>query len=448
MTGLVAHRRAMEVASQNIANANTEGYSRQRLDLQAIGGPEIPGLHAQAQAVGSGVTVNNVQRVRDAYLENRARADHAQGEYFNTKADLLDRVQQVFNEPSDTALQSQLGELWNSFGDLANRPNDPAARTAALQRGAIVADTIRGTSNTLGSLWDSNREAVDTTVSEINTAAQQVADLNKSIVASKALSQPDNELLDKRDLLIIKLAELSGARGTSRDDGSVDLSIDGSSLVYGSSARVLQMTGAAEIKDRLTLPVQLKWADNGAAASVSSGRVAAVLESITTTIPKYLTKVDDVASALAMAVNTQHQAGFDKAGNPGKEFYSGTTADTIQLALTSPDDLAAAGVAGPTVDGTNADKLAELSKDDTGPDRTYRQMVVDLGVEGQTVQRRAQIQASVVTDSDAARVGESGVSLDEEMTNMVAAERAFQAAAKVISTIDDMLDTIINRMGR
>jgi flagellar hook-associated protein 1 FlgK len=149
-----------------------------------------------------------------------------------------------------------------------------------------------------------------------------------------------------------------------------------------------------------------------------------------------------------ITVNVQHQAGFDLAGHAGKALFSGTTADTIQLAVTNPDELAAASVPDGSFDGSNADKLADLARKDTGPDRKYRQLVVDLGVEAQTVDRRVTVQTSVVTNTDAARNGQSGVSLDEEMTNLVTSERAYQAAAKVISTIDEMLDTIINRMGR
>src|SRR4051812_10289266 len=144
VSGLMAHRRVMDVASQNIANANTEGYSRQRADLQAIGGSTVAGVYAHATPVGNGVTVDDVQRIRNAFLENRGRTDHAQAEYLNAKDSVMDGLQNAFSEPSDTALQSQLGELWGGFADVANRPDDPAARTALIQRAAIVADTIHG----------------------------------------------------------------------------------------------------------------------------------------------------------------------------------------------------------------------------------------------------------------------------------------------------------------
>jgi len=456
LTSLYAQRRALEVASQNIANANTAGYSRQRVDLQAIGGPVIPGLHARAVDVGSGVTVNQVTRIRDAFLDNRGRIEHAQYEMLAGQQQTLTRVEQAFAEPSDTALQSQLAELWNSFSELANRPGDPAMRTAVLQRAGIVAESLRSTHQAIGSLWQTGREQLTTIVKDVNTIAATVAKLNQAVVATTAAGQPANELADQRDVLVMKLAELTGARAVQRDDGSVDVHIGGSSLVYGGAARELIAEGADRMSEQGADPVALRWVDNDSAAMPPSGRLAAVLQTLTTTLPTYAGRLDGIAASLATTVNTQHVLGYDRNGNPGGPFFSGSTAELLQVAITDPDQLAAASTNGGTLpdgtpigtlDGGNADELANKANAEGGPDRRYRQLVVDLGVEAQTINRRVAIQDSVVQDVDVARMGQSGVSLDEEMANLVAFERAYQAAAKVISTIDEMLETLINRMG-
>jgi flagellar hook-associated protein 1 len=448
LTSLYANRRAMEVTGQNIANASTEGYSRQRVDMRSIGGATVPGIHAQAPPVGSGVSVEQVHRLNDAFLDNRSRIEHANAEYLGGKQQLLTRVEQVFGEPGDTAIQSQLAEMWNSFGDLTNRPGDPAARTVVLQRASVVVDSVRGAAQSMGSLWQTSREQLDTVVAEINTTAKGVAEMNRVVQVTTASGQPANEVADERDRLVMKLAELTGARGIAREDGSVDVLLGGASLVNGGDARTLEAVGARVMAEQATTPLQMRWTDNNTVAAIPSGKVAATLESLSVTLPDYMGQLDTVAAGLASAVNAQHTAGYDRDGNPGAAFFTGTTADTLQLAISDPDDVAAASTPGGSLAGGNADALADLAKLPDGPDKKYRQMVVDLGVFTQSVNRRTEIQTSVVQQIDTERAGQSGVNIDEEMTNLVAYERAYQAAAKVISTIDDMLDTLINRMGR
>lgn len=470
LTSLHAQRRSMEVASQNVANANTEGYSRQRVALEAIGGSVIPGIYAKANGVGSGVSVRDVERIRDAFLENRGRIEHAQLENMNTERLILGRVEQVFGEPSDTGIQAQLNELWDAFSDLANRPGDPAARTAVLRRAEIVVDSFRGTAQALDSIWQTTHEQLGSAITEINTMAANVANLNKAIVAARAAGQPVNELSDERDLQVMRLAEMAGARGVARDDGSVDVLLGASSLVYGSAARALapQVAGRLRIEPDPTVPggdpPRLVWADDPTVTiDVQSGRAAAYLKVLGTSLPGYLSQVDDVAGVLVANVNDVHNDGFDRAGVRGGDFFESPVppatvkAKTIRLAAAIQDhpELIAASAVGtdppaaptPNLNGENAKALAALAVDTDGTDYLYRQLVIGLGVDAQTINRRADIQAAVSQEVDAARSGDNGVNLDEEMTNMVAFERAYQAAAKVISTIDEMLDTLINRMG-
>jgi flagellar hook-associated protein 1 FlgK len=455
LSALYANRQGMETSAHNIANVNTPGYSRQRVELKAIAGPSIPGVSAQATTTGSGVMVENVQRLRDAFLDNRVRVEHGLAENLAGKQQMLGRIEQAFAEPGDTALQSQLTQMWSAFGDLANRPADSSARVALIAQATIVADSMQGIAGQLASNWDSGREQLDTLVVEINQTARAVADLNKAVITGNATGQPANDLADQRDLLVIKLAELTGARATPRPDGSVDLQLNGSTLVAGGNARALNPpAGAFSLAAvQAGAVVQLTWSDgDNAAATAPSGRLAATMEALNTTVAGYANRLDGVARDLARVVNTQHAAGVKDNGAPGGPFFGPdpVTADTIKVEIAGPADLAVAdATAEPgSKDGGNADKLADLAKDKTGPDRAYRQLVVDLGVEAQTTNRRVGIQAHVVSEVDAATLGASGVNLDEEMTNLVAFERAFQAAAKVISTIDEMLDTLINRMGR
>jgi flagellar hook-associated protein 1 FlgK len=456
LTALHASQRGMEVAANNIANVNTPGYSRQRAVLTGVGGPSVPGLHAQAQPVGNGVMVEKVERLRDAFLESRGRIEHAQGAYLSGQKQVLSRIEQAFSEPSDTALQAQLSEMWGAFGDVANKPADAAGRTALIARATIAADTMRDMAGQFDSVWDTTHTQLNSLVSEVNQAARTVAELNKAVVASSNHGQPANDLADKRDLAVMRLTELTGATATAQLDGSVDVLLSGAPLVAGTLARqLLPPTGAANIGHaKAGTPVELRFADgSNLKAAASSGQLAATMEALNTTLPGYSTRLDEVATKLAASLNTAHAKGQTDAGAPGGTFFGppppdSVNASNIRLEITDPRDLAVAdrGVEPGTKDGENADRMADLAKDPEGPDRKYRQLVVDLGVQAQAVNRRVDIQASVINHVDAERNGESGVNLDEEMSNLIQFERAYQAAAKVISTIDEMLDTLINRM--
>jgi flagellar hook-associated protein 1 FlgK len=443
----------LENAGQNIANANTEGYSRQRVGMAAVGAPVQPAIFAVGDPAGSGVKISELTRFRDEFLESRARAERSSNSYLTERKAIYARIEQVVGEPSDTGVQSQLAEYWSAWHDLANRPGDAAARTQLLQRGTTLTDSIKDAYSSLGSLWGSTREQFDTYVVEINTAAAAVAQLNESVVRTKQAGLPGNELADQRDLAVLKLAELTGGMAIPKENGAVDFAIFGSSLVSGARSRALEAYGATRMGDQPTDPVGIRWADTQAAAVVPSGKIASTLESLGSTIPNTVTGLDAVVSELMTAVNTQHAAGFDLTGTAGGDFFTGTGAKDFAVAFTDPNLIAAAGSAPvppatKTLDGSNADLIAGLASLPTGPDNRYRQFVVDLGVAAQSTYRRSDIQQAITDDIDAARTAESGVNLDEEMMSLVAYQRAYEAAAKVMSVIDASLDALINGLRR
>jgi flagellar hook-associated protein 1 FlgK len=456
LTALHANQRAMEVAANNIANVNTEGYTRQRVNMTEIGGPSVPGMHSQARPVGDGVIVDNVQRLRDTFLESRGRVEHGQQAYLQGTQRTLGGIEAAFAEPGDTALQAQMGEMWNAFADVANKPDDEAVRSALMVRSTLVADTMRNMSGQLESTWNTTYEDLTTLVSEVNATAKTVAELNDAIVMNNNLGQPANDLADRRDVAAMKLVELTGGTVLSRPDGSVDIQVGGSMLVGGNSTReMLPPSGAHNMDEaKAGTLVDVRWADGtNPKVTTSSGQLGASLESLNSTLPGYGKRLDEVAKNLADTVNEAHAEGQTDAGVKGGTYFGSGSADpvtasTIRMEVTDPKDLAMAdlGTDPGTRDGTNADRMADLGKKADGPQEKYKRLIVDLGVQTQATNRRTEIQNGIVGDVDAQRAGESGVNLDEEMTNLVQYERGYQAAAKVITTIDEMLDTLINRM--
>jgi flagellar hook-associated protein 1 len=449
LSALYSQRRGLEVAGQNIANANTEGYSRQKLTLASVGAPSSPAVFAVGDPAGGGVTPFALVRIRDEFLESQARADHATSAYLSDQKQVFGKVEDVIGEPSDTGLQSQLAEYWSAWQSVTNQAGDSAARTALIEKGVTLTDSLRGSYEGISSLWDSTREQLDASVTEINTTATTVAQLNAAVVRTKGAGLPGNELADQRDLGVLRLSELTGGRAVARADGSVDVLVDGSSLVSGANTRTLVASGATQLRDQAANPVALSWADTGAAAYVSSGSLASTMQSLNVTLTGVAGSIDSVAASLATTVNTQHTLGFDLNGAPGVDFFAGTTAETIKVAITDPAQVAASAVA-PTppatasLDGANADAIAALGTSLTGPDSTYRQFVANLGIQAQSINRRADIQSTITTDADSSRIAQSGVNLDEEMTDLLQFQRAYEAAAKVTTTIDATLASLMN----
>jgi flagellar hook-associated protein 1 FlgK len=447
LSALYAQRRGLDTTGQNIANANTDGYSRQRVDLASVGGPAAPALYSIFDGSGGGVEVTDVARLRDQFLETRARNEHGTSSYLDQVQSTLSGVESVMNEPSDTGLASQLGDLWASFHDLTNRPGDNAARTQVLERANTVARTLNQADVALQSQWSGQRTQADAVVAEVNNTAQSVADLNQAINRQQVAGVSSNDLEDKRDLLVMKLSELTGATARNGMNGSVDVFLGGRALVRGGNAERLTTAGAALFSNVATTPVAVNWTSDAQAAPITGGTLGGLLQGLNVTLPSYSTGLDNVAASLANTVNAVQTAGFDLAGTAGTPMFTGTTAATIAVAISDPKLVAASKTPGGNLDGSNADALAAIGISSAGPDNTYSQLVVNLGVESQTATRRSDIQTTVVTSVDAARDSVAGVNLDEEMTNMITFQRAYEGASRVLTTIDSTLDTLINRTG-
>jgi len=291
LSGLMAQRRGLDVTGQNIANANTDGYSRQRVNLVSVSGSPEPALFSITDSVGGGVSVADVARIRDAFLDARSRNEHATNAYYTAQKQMYGAIEQTFNEPSDTGLQSQLGEFWSAWQDVANVPLDDAARTQLLERANTTATTLNNLDRSLGTLWSSEREQLGSQVTEINTIAANVAKLNGDIVSAKNAGLPAmNELADQRDVLVGKLADLTGGVAYGRANGTVDVYLGGSPLVSGLAARSLKVVGARRLEDqRLPAddpddptvgPVGVKWTDSQTDVTPSPSTVSSGLESL------------------------------------------------------------------------------------------------------------------------------------------------------------------------
>jgi flagellar hook-associated protein 1 FlgK len=225
----------------------------------------------------------------------------------------------------------------------------------------------------------------------------------------------------------------------------MDVFIGGATLVTGRITRQVEIGGAARLEDQAGAPVALRWKDNGTAAQ-AGGTVGAMVDTMATIIPGLSDQLDSVAKNLMNRVNTAHAGGYSADGSTGLDFFGGTGAGDIKVLIKDPDQVAVSATPG-TMDNSVADSIADIGDTVGGPDREYQEMIGQLGVVSQATGRRAEIQGVVAEQVDSAREAQSGVNLDEEMTNLLTYQRGYEAASRVLTTIDSMLDQLINRTG-
>ena len=222
LSALEAQQRSVNVAAQNVANANTPGYTREAVNLVNVGAPATPARYATFQGDGQGVKVDSVTRFRDQFMEIQAAIEHGSMASMDQASSTMNGIQQMFNEPSDSGIQAQLSNFWAGFDDVANNPADGASRTQLLERADTLAASFNSVSTQLGQLKSNTASELGATVADINSKALSIAQLNKAIKANSIAGLPVNDLEDQRDLLANQISEASGApcASTSRPSRS------------------------------------------------------------------------------------------------------------------------------------------------------------------------------------------------------------------------------------
>ena len=453
-TALWTQRRALDVAGQNIANVNTEGYSRQRAELRALGGSAVPAFYSKSPGIGAGVSADDVTRIRDAFLEARGHTEHASSARLTVENESYGLVQDAFRDPGDSGIQSLLDDMWNSWGDVENGPHELSTRQQALESLNTLVAGLHFSQNSLGEQWEQSRENLVVLIDDVNKAIENVANLNQAIQRARQEGLPANELADQRDSLIMKLSEQVGATVRTNKDGMLDVVVGGMTVVAGTTTTALAVAGTFDPDTAGVDPVRVVTTAGSYGVTVG-GTAEGQRNTLNTIIPGYRAQLDTIAVNLATAMNTQHGMGYDLDGNPGTDLLGSSSgpisASTITVVITDERKVAAstvAPVAGvPSLDTSNADAIGQLRLSTTGADAQYRQMIVALGVQAAVTDRNLGIQQVITTQVDAARESVAGVNLDEEMANMLSYQHAYNAAARMVTAIDETLDVLINRTG-
>lgn len=340
LSSLYAAQKGLEVTGNNIANAKTEGYSRETVVTTADGGPTIAAMYARWNAGGYGVKSVDVLRVNDAFLSNRANIEHAANGAAQESQRILGQLEKVFPEPGDAGIQKNLTDFWSAWDDVANQPADRGARTALLSQANMLLDKLHTAAAGINGIRDDAISRLGDSVSQINMLAQQISDLNKTIVAASGMGRSPNDLLDKRDLLIRKLSDYVGVTTRPSADGQLQVFIPGGPLVMETGVNKLMLHIAQE-------GVSIRYESGaGGDQSFTGGSVVGAMDSINETIPMFAKTLDGVANSVRDTVNAG--LGVYRGGlTPADQNQS--AAGTLQFGLSHN------GAAAVTVSVTGAD---------------------------------------------------------------------------------------------
>jgi flagellar hook-associated protein 1 len=440
--GLEVAQGALDATSNNIANSNTPGYTR-----------EIPQITENAenlsggQVVGGGVTLNGLQSVRDELLNLQIQQQTSAQSSVDTQSSSLQQIQTYFGSTGDD-IASALSSFSASIAQLSASPSDAAVQQGVVSSGQNLARAFNSTANGLTSAQTSADAEVSQTVSQINTLTQQIAQLNGEVQQLTAAGQDGGTVEDQRDQLVQQLSQLTGISVSQSSSGEVITTGNGSPLVVGTQSFALQTTTGPN-----GLQQVLDSQGNNITTSIQGGQLGGAIQIRDQVIPGYLTQLNTLATQFATAFNTAQGQGFDSNGNPGQNFFTvpagAGAAAGISVAITNPALIAVSSDGSPGSNGNVANLSASLSNplpSGQTPAQAYASLVFQVGNDTSNASTESSAIGQNLLQLTNEQSSVSGVNIDEETTNLIRFQTAYEAAARIVSTVQQ-LNTVTLDMG-
>jgi flagellar hook-associated protein 1 FlgK len=443
----------LTVTGQNVSNVNTPGYVRR----QAL-------LETRDMGAGSfgGVNVAGIRRVADQFVEQRHLSLTGLSSEASSRDQLLGQAEALFNDFAGTGLSSSMNALFSSFSALSSLPNDPTTRSTVLERAETFAGQVRGTADQIANFRTELFSQARDVVGEINEKLDTIASLSGRINEAVAAGQEPADLKDKRDALLVELTKQVEVRTYTDGNGQLVVQGPGVTLVQGDTARHLDLDVAAD--GSIQVFAQTPGGKGGEVTKfLSGGELAGILNVRDRDVVEMQTDLDEFAFHLAGQINSVHSSGFGLDGASGRAFFDvGATvqgaAGSLRLSADvagEPDRLAASSSATSLPgDGSHATLLAGIADGpiaalnglDAG--EAYGRIVGRVGQRKQQAATDLDTRDAMTAQIETMRQSVSGVSLDEEMVAMTQFQRAFEAASRVFTTADQLLEDLINTLGR
>lgn len=436
---------ALQATNNNIANANTPGYTREVPILQEVA-PTSIGNNA---SVGDGVDLVRYQSVRDELLQTQIQQETQAQSGANAQLASLQQIEPVFTT-STQDIGTEMSALFSSISTLSTDPTSASSRQAVLSAGQNLATAFNTASNTLTSQQTSLNTQVTQDVGQINQLTKQIAALNPQIAELQATGQDGGTLEDQQNQLVLQLSALTNVAVTQSNDGVTLSTGNGTPLVVGTQSFNLQTTTGS---DGMTHVLDQNGTD--ITSTLSGGDLGGSIQTRDTTIPGLLNQLNALANQFASAMNTAQASGYDQDGNAGQNFFtvSGTaatiSAGNITMAITDPALIAASsdGTAGSNGNLANlsAVQTTTLASGQT-PGSAYSNLVYQVG----SLTSNANAESTATTASLAQLNDQlssvSGVSIDQESANLITYQQAYEAAARVVTTVQELF-TVTMSMG-
>ena len=435
---LLANQGALDVTSNNIANANTPGYSRE----QVVMSEATPTLQQNIN-YGDGVVLEQVQSIRDQVLELNIAKETQQQSSAQAQYNSLQQIQTLFSDPTQ-GIGANFTAFFNSLSQLSTDPTSIPQRQAVLTSAQNLAGSFQQTEQSLDSIQSGLNQSVSDTVNQINSLTQQIAQLNGQVGQMEKLGQDPGVTLDQENQLIDQLSQLTDVSVIQTEAGQTITTASGTALVVGNQSFALQVTPDS------TGMNQVYSQGQNITASFQGGQLAGDLQVRDQVIPNLLSQLDNLASQFSTSINSAQAAGFDLNGNAGQPLFSDTTgagaAANLTVAITDPNLIAASSDGTQGSNGNIANLLAVQTQalpSGANPIDTYSSLVSQTG--NLTAQAQANVNASTssLTQLQDQRGALSGVSIDEETTNLMNFQRSYEAAARVVSTVDQLTQAVL-----
>lgn len=438
---LNAQSTAIAITGHNVANIDTPNFARQRAELAVS-------LHGD---IASGVNVGEVRQMRDKFLDARLRVQIQDFGKWEAQSNSLSQIEDVLGT-SDSGLSNSLSEFWDGWQDLANQPESESARIAVIERGERLAYHFNKVDSELKQTQVDINAQIEAKIQQINNTAETIGKLNADIAVIEATGGNANDQIDSRAALTDELSRLVNVRTLQGEDGAAKVFIGGFAIVEKTESPQLKMTTFSGGHATFSNPVL----PDGSPVDITSGELSGLMQLRDTTIPEFIDRIDQLAASLINDVNSLHSAGYGLDNSTGLSFFSGEGAtdmtvnspiknDPVKLASSS-----SINSAGNNEVALSINQLRYAPKFNNGTETYedyYHATVGMIGVKSQEAQRFADNQQLLVERFEAQRDSVSGVSLDEEMSNLIRFQHAYDAAAKFISVVDEMLETVLDFVG-
>ncbi len=452
-SALTTQQKAIDITGNNIANVNTEGYSRQRLNMEQ----NTPIRDGQGTMSTGVMASQKIQRFYDQFIVAQLNNENEDLGRWEAQKTALEKVEVLFDDVTGYGLSSAMEGFWNAWQELSNNPSGHVERTAMLSAGQYLTTTFNQLSNNIEKAQEDIDDNVENIVEDVNRIATQIAELNRKVAEVEITGHSANDYRDQRDVLVLELSKLIDIDSFEDENGGVNIMVgNGKPLVESTFTWTLTTADSGGVQN-------VYWQDSSGGTTditnnIDSGELKGWIYARDSVIADYDTRLNELANGFITQVNALHNdpgppaSGFGLDGSQN-DFFVGTDASDIAInsAIEADVDLIAAAADAASLPGDNsvAIAIAELQNGLTMSggsstfDDYYIALVGDVGADVSQADLNFDHQTTMINHLQNYREEVSGVSLDEEMVNLVKYQHAYNAAARLFTTTDEMMETLI-----